>query len=120
MSTARKTDPSGAATTVAEESARNNKDLDYLFDPKEKERFRLMELEANVRQIYTKYEVAQPKSTTSDSNHPHVESSKRMLLESLGKPKLLMNDRGSAFSQKMENTLTFNRNDMSFLNETPQ
>ena len=53
-------DLSALQNTPLVTSSQNNTsqlgDLDYLFDPVEKEKFRFMELESNVKEIYEKYD----------------------------------------------------------------
>jgi len=77
-----------------------------MFDYKEKEKFRLLELESNVLEIYVKYDT---KDTTKGNDY------------NLNDPSLkreVFDQRGSAFSQKLQNTMAFNRNTDKFLDDS--
>ena len=80
--------------------------IDYMFDYKEKEKFRLLELESNVLEIYVKYDT---KDTTKGNDY------------NLNDPSLkreVFDQRGSAFSQKLQSTMAFNRNTDKFLDDS--
>lgn len=78
-----------------------------------------MELEENVKNIYYKYDRAMNQYREPLGGPGKETYSKRSFIQSKA-PTMGLDIRGNAFAQKMENTLTFNRNDAAFLDTDPK